>query len=198
MPGEEIMVHISNMVRLYGNRFITSIWALAFLIIIVFAVVGYFNNESVTYIFFSLFPVALLADISIVISFVVERNSCAKAGWLLFTLFIFVFAFGASTVDPIKSEIYFSAGILIIYPMLVLSFPSSIIWIYLYGGVSYIFDMSGFSTSIGPHWVRAFLTNFVLWMGFAIFGYLQWFKLLPSVINRMRLLSFLNKENNKF
>lgn len=129
MPGEEIMVHIRNMVRLHGNRLITSIWVLALLMIIVFAVVGYFNNESIAYIFFSLVPVALLAYISIVISFVAERNSCAKAGWLLLTLSIFVFAFGASIVDPIKSEIYLSAGILIIYPMLVLSFPSSIIWI---------------------------------------------------------------------
>jgi len=198
MQGEEIMMHIRDMIRLHGNRFITLIWASAVLIVIVFAVVGFFNNESVAYIFFSLFPVALLADISIIISFVAERNSYAKAAWLLLTWSIFIFALCVSIVDPIKSAIYLSAGILIIYPMLVLSFPSSIIWIYLYGGVSYLLDMSDFSTSIGSHWLSVFLANFILWMGFVTIGYLQWFKLLPFVINRIKLLNIFNKEKTNY
>jgi len=180
------MRHIINVIRLHGNRFITLMWALAFSIIIIFAVVGYFKNESVAYILLSLLPVALLANISLIISCLAEKSSFAKVGWLLLALSVLVFAVGVSIIDPQKSANYLSAGILIIYPMLVLSFPSSIIWIYLYGGVSYLFDASGFSTSIGPYWLSIGLTNFVLWMGFAVFGYLQWFKLLPFLINRIR------------
>lgn len=58
--------------------------------------------------------------------------------------------------------------------------------------------MSDFSISLGPHWLSVFLTNFILWIGFVIFGYLQWFKLLPSVVNRIKLLNFFNKEKTNY
>lgn len=74
-----------------------------------------------------------------------------------------------------ESQIYLILGIA------VLSFPSGLIYMYLFGLVVYGLD----SVGIDLHQYEM-LEVFILWAGFVLSGYLQWFILLPFIREKFR------------
>ena len=61
--------------------------------------------------------------------------------------------------------------------MVILSFPSGLLWLWLVSGSAYLVGQLGMDISaVSP------IANLIVWIGFVVVGYLQWFILLPWAI----------------
>lgn len=138
--------------------------------------------------FFSFFPTAILADITSIISYKADKTGrkLVKTGWSLLCIFVLAFTLAEALVNPQSPSNYLAAGIFIIYPMMALSFPSCFLWLYTYGGISFALDYAGISDALNFGEANFYVVNFILWLGFFMVGYLQWFKLLPYIITKIR------------
>ncbi|MBI2312368.1 MAG: hypothetical protein HYU77_07700 [Betaproteobacteria bacterium] len=66
------------------------------------------------------------------------------------------------------------------YVLALLNLPLSIVWWLLLSAASYAFYLAGIEIGESP----AF--GAVVWLGFVVVGYLQWFKLVPWLIAKWR------------
>lgn len=71
--------------------------------------------------------------------------------------------------------------VFLIWSMLLLSFPSGLLIIFLFAGISY-FLYHFFSVVIVTSYAELLLS----WFTFSIVGYLQWFKLIPHLVAKWR------------
>lgn len=78
------------------------------------------------------------------------------------------------------------AGLLLLYSMLVLSFPAGLVFTMLVAGL-YAALQSAFSVVVPT----SYLEMAFEWTGFFIVGYLQWFRLVPFLSNKVRRRSSL-------
>jgi hypothetical protein len=97
----------------------------------------------------------------------------------VFVLVWWLYSFGIkSDLSPVlkaESQIYLLIG------MIILTFPIGVVWIYSFAGILFLCRKWGFDPDSN------LLANvFALWLGFVMFGYVQWFKLFPSVLKRIR------------
>jgi hypothetical protein len=65
--------------------------------------------------------------------------------------------------------------------MVLLSLPTGLLWVWLVSAVGY--GLSAYGLVIDG---SSLIVDFVIWLGFFILGYLQWFKLLPYLIKKWR------------
>ena len=68
--------------------------------------------------------------------------------------------------------------ILVFYALNVLSFPAGLLFYMVFSGCMLLFD----SSSAGPAADYAF--TILVWIGFFVAGYLQWFRLVPYLIRK--------------
>jgi hypothetical protein len=105
----------------------------------------------------------------------------AKLGWV--GLCILILAVSLYLGDPgVKRDI----DIFLVWSMLVLCFPSSGLIVLLFAGASYLLYQH---FSIAPSAERAttfYAYLFLTWLAFFVVGYIQWFKLLPYLIAKLR------------
>jgi hypothetical protein len=98
-----------------------------------------------------------------------------KALWIAATVFVLAVSLYAFDGKP-NSDI----GIFFAWYMLALSFPGSLlvplVHVALYDGLSITVETS-------------YLSLVLDWVGFFVLGYLQWFKLLPYLVAKLRGLS---------
>lgn len=162
-----------------GGRVLIALWISTLAILVGTAVITFFSNreELLGNIAFSLLPAAILLNVSIVLSHFVENGSgkIARAAWI--SLCVAVIIFVSSTGDPNHPDAYRDSGIILAYSMLTLSFPIGFVAAFLLAGIDYLF---GFGK------LGFYISNFIAWFGFLILGYLQWFKLVPYLINKLR------------
>lgn len=95
----------------------------------------------------------------------------ASIGVLLVTLFYY------------KPEIGQNVDLIMIYGMLFLAFPSSLLVAGLFVLVGYLEDSFGVSL-LHAHYGQTMI--FVIWLCFFVVGYAQWFKLLPFLLGKYR------------
>jgi hypothetical protein len=179
---------INQIAHTRGRKVLIAIWVLILIILIGFAIAGYIKNQFIGYVFASFFPAAILADITSIISYKAEKTGrkLVKTGWSLLCIFVLAFTLAEAIVNSQSSGKYLVAGIFIIYPMMILSFPSCFLWLYPYGWISFALDYIGISGSLNFGEASFYVVNFILWLGFFIVGYLQWFKLLPFLLEKWR------------
>lgn len=84
----------------------------------------------------------------------------------------------ADLSPSLKSE----SQIYLIIAMVVLSFPVGLIWTYLFALV--LSALSQIDIVPGGGWQ---LDVILLWVGYVVVGYLQWFELIPRVVARFRM-----------
>jgi hypothetical protein len=110
------------------------------------------------------------------------RDNLLKISWLFACIcvlawwhFSYELKSDLSEILKAESEIYLIIG------MVILTFPVGLIWTYLLGVIFYVMSIIHINvpTSVG-------LNILILWVGFVLFGYLQWFKLVPWWIGRRR------------
>jgi hypothetical protein len=99
-----------------------------------------------------------------------------KATWLLACIAVLLWDLISCTqrMNPtLMSECSLLAGGM----MVILSFPIGLLWLWLVSGAAYLAGQLGIDISaVLP------ISNLVVWIGFVVVGYLQWFILLPWAI----------------
>ena len=93
-------------------------------------------------------------------------------GWWLYS-----FGMNSDLSQILKSE----SQVYLLIAMVILSFPISIVWVYIFAGLLDLLVFVGVNLS-GPLQVDVI----VLWFGFVTVGYLQWFMLLPYLLGKWR------------
>lgn len=67
--------------------------------------------------------------------------------------------------------------------IVLMSVPSGLVWLAFIGGMSYLLHASGWDAGTEfPGQIGTLL----VWLGFSLIGYVQWFKVLPDVIRRIK------------
>ena len=67
--------------------------------------------------------------------------------------------------------------------MVLLSFPMGLVWLVFISALSYLLHEVGWDTDVK---LPSQIGTLTVWLGFSLFGYLQWFKLLPYTIGRIK------------
>jgi hypothetical protein len=177
-------MNIKQLLRVRGGKVLITICLLILTILMVFPILGYFQGELLGNIAFSFLPAGILINISIILACKVKNGSqkIAKAGWVSLSVAIVVFAL--LLVNPKLPTAGEEIGMIIAYPMAILSFPSCFVVAYFYYGISYLLDNLWPSGLINLGIINFYFSGFILWLGFFIAGYLQWFKLLPFIVEK--------------
>jgi hypothetical protein len=64
--------------------------------------------------------------------------------------------------------------------MTLLTLPSGILWVIAINGIGYVLFWAGIEIP------SSLLVDILVWLGFVVIGYFQWFRLVPLVIRRFR------------
>lgn len=100
----------------------------------------------------------------------------AKAVWVgisVLVLFITLYAFDGKPNSDIE--------IFLVWYMFSLAFPSGLLYALLFSGISILLD-NYFSITL----YTTYLSLTLSWLGLFVLGYLQWFKLLPWLVEKWR------------
>jgi hypothetical protein len=95
-------------------------------------------------------------------------------------LFVFM------AVDFQKENALEGAGMLVGYSMGIMSFPSCFLAVFAYAGLSYILDKSELLNFFNFSAVSFYIQIIAYWLSFFIVGYLQWFKVVPLLIEKSK------------
>jgi hypothetical protein len=166
-----MMGTISRIAETRIGKVLIGLWLFALVIFISVPVTGLFEGELLGSLAFSVLPVAILLNISIVLAHFVEKGSVAiaKVAWIsigVVALLIALFAFDGKPNSDI--------GIFLAWFTLVLAFPISWLVALLLTGVA-IAGEKLFSAVIPT----SYLSLSMSWLCFIAAGYWQWFVLLP-------------------
>ena len=104
-----------------------------------------------------------------------------KAAWIVACLTVMAWtaiACGQETDPTFRGECSLLAG----YLMVLLTLPSGLIWLSLASAIAYALFLVGIE-SRGP----SLIGDFIVWLGFFVFGYIQWFHLMPLLLAKWRL-----------
>lgn len=163
-----------------AGKILLSLWLVTVLILIGLPLVGIFQNEIKGNLAFSLLVCSVLLNLSVIISYKVKTGSEFLSKMMWICLGIIVLGFILFLTYNLTGGSNKEVGIILTYIMLVYSFPISILVSLLFGSIIYISDKYfPFADSVNTYW-----GIFFIWSIFFIFGYLQWFKLLPSLIRK--------------
>jgi len=158
------------------GKVLVGLWLFALVTFIAVSVTGLFQGEFLGSLAFVVLPVAALLNVSILLAHHVENDSVgiAKAAWIgiaVVALLVTLYGFDGKT----GSDIW----LVLTWSMLVLSFPASLI-------VSLAHMALGAGLSITTK--TSYLSLAIEWAGYFALGYLQWFKLTPYLIAKLRAL----------
>lgn len=130
---------------------------------------GFYNKEIMGYFFVGILIASMLSDLLVLISIFCSKKEfyVSRCVWVLLSFMILILSF--SLVSPFDVKASSEIGMIIGYPMSVLAMPLGIIASVISGS----FDIRPESFYWG---------NFYDWFLFFIFGYIQWFVILPFIV----------------
>ncbi len=172
------MISIRELSKTGNGKMLLLLWALTAIILAAMPVLGSLHAELAGNLAFGFLIGSALLDLSIVVGYKVGMESVqiAKVGWIGFGVVILGFALyrfdGKSNSD---------IAVFLAWAMLVHSFPVGLLVSLLFAGISYVLYNS-FSVDLKV----GYLYLLVVWFIFFVAGYFQWFKLLPSLIDKFR------------
>lgn len=103
-----------------------------------------------------------------------------KVIWLFACIAVLIWEFlscGQQSHPGLRAECLLLAGGL----MVVLTFPVGLLWVWLVSGAGYLLALFGIESPAGPS-----VVDLVVWVGFVLVGYFQWFVFLPWSIQKVR------------
>jgi hypothetical protein len=167
-----------------GGKSLIIIWWLIIVIFTTLAVDGYFRDEFLGNIYFSFLPIAILVNLSIVISCYYKKNcfQIIKTSWILLCIMVIVSIIVITVVNSNTKD----ADLLLVYVMLTFSFPSSYLVAGVLSGLSYLSYYKGVPDLLDFGNMNFYVYILFTWLSFFVAGYLQWFKLLPLIIEKWR------------
>jgi len=101
-----------------------------------------------------------------------------KVSWLLLSVSVLFYTLYLYDGTPATKD----AELILLYGMLTLSFPASLIVPLILGAIGYLLGVWGITFSIPS----SYLTNAVEWLVLLGLGYLQWFVILPRFWHKFR------------
>lgn len=173
-----MMTKITQIVRTGMGKALIVLWVLALLSLISLPILGIFQHELLGNLAFGFLLSSALVNISIIVSCKVSRESVqlAKGGWLL--LGVIILGFTLYHFDGKKNS---DVSIFLVWAMLVLSFPVSLVINLFFAGISYLLD------NLFPGAIKVEYTYlFIVWLMFFLAGYFQWFKLIPFFLAKFQ------------
>ena len=173
------LAEMTNIAATRGGKVLVGLWAVTLIILIGIPLASLSEGEVVGSIAFGILPAAILLNISIVVAYLIEKGQeVAKWGWA--TLCVGALLLIVTTVDLQHPDAHRDAGIVLAYSMLTLSFPLGFIGMLAFSAIGNLVEPIG-----GPSW-NLYLSLGWQWLGLFIAGYLQWFKLVPYLIAKLR------------
>lgn len=160
------------------GKVLMLLWGFALLTLICFPLLGFLQNELSGFLAFGFMLSSALLNLSIIISYKIKSGSLqiAKAGWAVLGVVILGFTLYRFDGRP-NSDIAVFLG----WAMLVHSFPVGLIVSLLFAGISYVlYNVFSINMMVG------YLYLLVVWLIFFAAGYVQWFKLIPSLIAKFQ------------
>lgn len=103
-----------------------------------------------------------------------------KLAWMLACVGVLayvLFVCAQKTVPTLRGECVLLAAVMMAF----LSFPLGILWWLLLSAAGYV--LSGSNTGFSD---ESIIVNLVVWGGFFVVGYLQWFSFVPLLIRKIR------------
>lgn len=172
------MISVRELAKTGNGKMLLLLWALTAIVLVAMPVLGSVHDEVAGNLAFGFLLGSALLNLSIIVAYKVGSESIqlAKAGWIGFGVVILGFALYRFDGQP-NSDIAVFLG----WAMLVHAFPVGLIVSLLFAGISY-FLYNSFSVDVKV----GYFYLLVVWLVFFAAGYLQWFKLLPSLIARFR------------
>lgn len=180
------MIELRRLTTSFSGKILIGLWLSIVAIFLGFSIVGFLKRSLLEYFFIGIFPAAILMLVSIIISFTINEvgQRVSKIGWVLICLFVLIYAMVTANVKLSGAQMYLWT--IIGYSMGLLSFPSCFVFIFIYSGYAYLSGSSElFSFSIFGN-IRAYVEIFIIWLFFFLLGYVQWFKLLPWCIKKLK------------
>ena len=104
----------------------------------------------------------------------------SKIVWLIACLIVLAWTFvacGREANETLRGECSLLAAIIMAF----LTFPVGLLWWLLISATGYVLSLVGIE--IGG---ASAIADLVVWFGFVIVGYFQWFKLVPWIVHRIR------------
>jgi len=158
-----------------GEKVLVVLWGLILAILILTPVVTFLYDcdELLGNIAFSILPSAILLNISIVIAYIVKIRSVqvVKIGWMCLSLYVVMLVMYIAGSGHIDAQM--GAEIVFAYSMLIMSFPVGFLAPF---GVTALDQLLNIGT------LGVYTSIVVVWLLYTILGYLQWFKIVPWVI----------------
>ena len=110
------------------------------------------------------------------------RQNLIRTLWIVVCMIVLVgwlysYGFKEDLSQVLKSE----SQVYLLIAMVILTLPLGIPWIYLFAGLLYVLESVGINMS-GKMQADVFL----LWLGFVVIGYIQWFVIVPYLIRKIR------------
>lgn len=167
----------NNWSRLFGIGSLFSLGT-AILVAVGFSLAGTLTGEPWRANFaFALLIMSFLTLLAVVMSYSASPKvrQVARAAWFVVAVVCLVFVQYILSLSAYDEQ--HAANTVLLFTMLILAFPAGIIAI----GFAFVYS----SLVVPAGGVRP-LDLFVLWSAFAAVGYLQWFKLLPYLIQKWK------------
>lgn len=171
----KIIEHFSQISVSRGGKILVVLWGFILAILILTPAVTFFSNgdELLGNIAFSILPSAILLNISIVIAYIVKSHSVqvVKIGWMCLSLYVVMLVMYIAGSDHINAQM--EAEIVFAYSMLIMSFPVGFLAPF---GVTALDQLLNIGT------LGVYTSIVFVWLLYSILGYLQWFKIIPWVM----------------
>jgi hypothetical protein len=161
--------------RGYLERIIFGILLFLGTILFFSLILGIYRKDPYGYFMSGFLPAAILINLSICLSYFSKGNVLRMAMWAWVGLSVVILIFVIALLYVRHGVTLQGADAAVGYPMLILSFPSGLIFSFCFAGFSYL---------MGPMPTQIDLIFF--WFGFFVVGYFQWFKLIPFLILKIR------------
>ena len=172
----KIIEYFSQIYVSRGRKVLVVLWGFILAILILTPAVTFFSNgdELLGNIAFSILPSAILLNISIVIAYIVKSHGVqvVKIGWMCLSLYVVMLAMYIAGSDHINAQM--EAEIVFAYSMLIMSFPVGFLVPF---GVAVLDQLLNIGT------LGVYTSIFFVWLLYSILGYLQWFKIVPWVMD---------------
>jgi hypothetical protein len=107
-------------------------------------------------------------------------TNLVKLVWLIACLGVLAYTLVACGQEP-NSTLRGECSLLAAIMMAFLTFPLGLLWWLLVSAAGYAFSLVGIQFG-----GASVVADLVVWLGFVVLGFLQWFKLLPFLVRRVR------------
>lgn len=110
------------------------------------------------------------------------RHNLIRILWIVACIIVLVWwLYSYGLKEDLSQVLKSESQVYLLISMVILTLPLGIPWIYLFAGLLYVLE------SVGINMSGKMQTDVILlWLGFVVIGYFQWFVMVPYLIRKIR------------